>query len=61
MTDIITTIDKLKCAQRELQMRERVYKRWVEENKMSAGKAGHEIACMRAIVADYEKVPSHET
>ena len=50
MTDIITNADKLACAERELKMRQRVYPRWVEQDRMSAGKAAHEIACMQAIV-----------
>jgi hypothetical protein len=54
MTDIITTADKLACAKRELAMRKNAYTRFVEQNKMSAGKAAHEIAAMEAIVADYE-------
>jgi hypothetical protein len=54
MTDIITTADKLACARRELSMRRNAYPRWVEQNKMSAGKAAHELACMEAIVLDYE-------
>jgi hypothetical protein len=33
---------------------ENAYPRWVAQNKMSAGKAAHEIACMEAIIADYE-------
>jgi hypothetical protein len=54
MTDIITTADKLACAKRELAMRKNVYPRFVEQNKMSAGKAAHEIAAMEAIARDYE-------
>lgn len=54
MTDIITAADKLACAERELKMRKSVYPRWVENGKLSAGKAAHEIAAMEAIVADYE-------
>jgi hypothetical protein len=45
--------DKLACVERELKMRQRVYERWVEDGKMSAGKAAHEIACMEEIVKDY--------
>lgn len=60
MTDIITTADKLACAERELKMRTRVYARWVDENKMSAGKAAHEIACMQEIVKDYQKAADGE-
>jgi hypothetical protein len=54
MTDIITTADKLACAKRELAMRKAAYPRWVEQKKLSAGKAAHELACMEAIVEDYE-------
>lgn len=53
MTDVITTADKLACAERELAMRLRVYPRWVEEGKMSADKAKREVACMAAIARDY--------
>ena len=53
MTDIITTEDKLNCAERELKMRKRVYERQVDQGKMSAGLAAHEIACMEAILSDY--------
>lgn len=54
MTAIITTADKLACAKRELAMRRATYPRFVEQNKMSAGKAAHEIAAMESIVRDYE-------
>jgi hypothetical protein len=54
MTDVITTADKLACAKRELAMRKQCYPRWVKQNKMSAGQAAHQLACMQAIVADYE-------
>lgn len=60
MNDIITTTDKLACAERELKMRKRVYERWIAENKMSAGKAAHEIAAMEAIVADYQAAAEKE-
>jgi hypothetical protein len=54
MTDVITSADKLACAERELKMRRHVYPRWIEAGKISAGKAAHEIAAMEAIVADYK-------
>jgi hypothetical protein len=56
VTDIITTADKLACAERELKMRKRVYPRWVEEGRMSLGKSEHEIAAMEAIAADYRAI-----
>ena len=60
MTDIITDADKLKEAKRELAMRERVFPRWVEDGKISAGVAAHRIACMEAMVKDYEAVAEKE-
>jgi hypothetical protein len=55
MTDIITAADKLKCAERELKMRQSVYPRWIDAGKLSAGRAAHELAAMAAIVEDYRK------
>lgn len=42
--------DQIKCAKRELAMRERVYAQWVGQRRMSVAKSEHEIAAMRAIV-----------
>lgn len=58
--DIISELDKLECAERELKLRQRVYERWVDEGKLSAGKAAHEIAAMAAIVEDYRVRAQHE-
>lgn len=60
MTDVITTADKLQCAERELKMRREVYGRRVSWGKMSAGKAAHEIAAMESIVRDYEAAVKKE-
>jgi hypothetical protein len=60
MTDVITTADMLSCANRELAMRKATYPRWVEANKISAGKAAHELACMAAIVAHFRKLVEAE-
>lgn len=60
MTDVITNSDKLACAKRELGYRKFVYEKRVASGQMSAGKAAHEIACMEAIVADYEKLAAGE-
>jgi len=52
-----TTIDEqIKCAERELAMRERCYPRWIEQDRMRLDKAEHETACMRDIVATLKKV-----
>jgi len=42
--------DMIACARRELAMRQRVYPKWVKEERMNQQKADHEIACMAAIV-----------
>ena len=56
MSEYYTTQDCAKtmeqmaaCAQREYNMRKRVYPRWVEAGKMTAEKAKHEIECMESI------------
>lgn len=60
MTDIITDTDKLNCAEREVKLRQKHYPRWVEEGKLSLGKATHEIACMEAIAEDYRAKAAKE-
>jgi hypothetical protein len=58
--DIITDADKLACVQRELKLRQRVYPRFIEERRLSAGRAAHELAAMEAIVRDYEAKAAEE-
>lgn len=60
MTDVITTADKLKCAERELALRKRVYANRLETGRMSAGKVAHELACMEAILEDYRAAVERE-
>ena len=52
----MTEIEKLHCVERELKMRQRVYPRWVQIGRMSSAQAEHELACMAAIVEDYDKI-----
>ncbi len=40
-------------ALREVKMRERVYRRWVREGKMTAADADRRIALLQAIADDY--------
>jgi hypothetical protein len=51
---MITDADKLKCAQRELALRKRVYPNRVLTHRMKPREADREIAMMAAIVLDYE-------
>jgi hypothetical protein len=60
MARVISALQKLACARRELQMRRRVYPRWVEQGRITAYRAAEEIACMEAIVADYEEIAKKE-
>jgi hypothetical protein len=55
-----TAAEKLKAIRRELQMRNRVYARWVFDGKMTPHQAAHEIAVMEAIAEDYEKLAQQE-
>ena len=51
---IYSASDKLKCIKRELAMRERVYPRWVQQNKITQNEANEQIAIMKEIQDDYE-------
>ncbi len=56
----MTYQQQLEAARRELAMRERVYPRWVQQEKMTQEKADHEIAAMRAIVATLTPLADQE-
>lgn len=43
-------IEQIKCIEREIGMRERVYPRWVESKKMTQQKADEEIKTMREVL-----------
>ena len=49
----ITAADKLKCVERELKMRYRVYPRLVDNGKRTQQWADREIELMEEIAADY--------
>lgn len=57
---MITDTDKLKCAQRELMRRKRVYTNRVYTKRMTLREADRELAAMAAIVHDYEKLADKE-
>lgn len=42
--------EQIKCVERELGMRERVYKNWVINGKMKQEKADYEIKMMREVL-----------
>lgn len=50
---IFTDAEKRACAYRELEMRRRLYPRWVADGRMTEAEADREIALMQAIAEDY--------
>jgi hypothetical protein len=57
---IITAADKLKCVERELAYRYRVFARRVDAEKMTQKQADREIALMEEIAADYRTLAERE-
>lgn len=45
-----TLQEQIRCVERELALRKRVYPRFVLTGKMSAPKADQELACMEAVL-----------
>ena len=58
--DSITTMDKLRCALREISYRKHVFKRRVAEGWMTEAQAKREIALMAAIAEDYRAQATQE-
>jgi len=48
-----TALEKLRCAERELRMRNKMYPVWIAEGKMTDLQAKREIELMEDIAADY--------
>ena len=57
---MFTAREKADEAQRELVLRERVYSRYVQEGRMSAGVSDRRIALMKQIRDDYRKIEESE-
>jgi hypothetical protein len=57
---MISNTDKLRCVERELGYRRRVFARMVERSKMAERQSQNEIALMEAILADYQKLAALE-
>jgi len=54
MPEQFTADDKLRCLQRELALRERVYPARVATGRMKQAEADREIACIKSMIADYQ-------
>lgn len=46
--------EQIKCVEREISMRQRVYPRWVANEKMTQAKADYEIRVMKEVLATLE-------
>ncbi|WP_338822137.1 hypothetical protein WDM22_38625 [Bradyrhizobium septentrionale] len=57
---MITAMEKLRCVERELGYRRRVYTRLVERGKMSEPQRHQEIKLMEAILEDYRQLAADE-
>ena len=53
---MITIEDQIKAVEREINMRLRVYPKWVENKRMSQEKANKEIATMEAVLETLKEV-----
>lgn len=51
-----TLQEQMRCVEREIAMRERVYPRWVAMKKMTQIKADYELNCMKEVLATLESV-----
>ena len=60
MESNITIDDMIKCVEREIGMRMRVYPRWVEQHKMSQEKAVLEISTMQVVLEQLKKDKDNE-
>lgn len=56
----ITAHEKWKACERELDMRHRVYPKWVAAGKMTHREARYELDVMAEIVADYLRLADQE-
>ena len=55
MTPAFTTEEKLKCIEREIARRKRVFPNRVHTGRMSVGEALQELDCMRAIADSFRE------
>jgi len=53
-TAAIPLSEQIECVQREINMRHRVYPRWVEIGRITQAHADHQIAAMSAVLATLE-------
>lgn len=46
---------QVRCVEREIAMRERVYPRWVQSGRMTPNKAREELVTMRAVLGSLQR------
>jgi hypothetical protein len=55
-----TIRDQIRCVEREIALRRRVYPRWVAEERMSQVVADGEVSTMEAVLATLKRVAERE-
>lgn len=60
MSDLlpVTLGEQIKCLEREIGYRKRVYPRWVESGKMKLDQADYQVAAMEAALATLKGLPN---
>jgi GH15 family glucan-1,4-alpha-glucosidase len=56
----VSLATQIESAKRELAMRRSAYPKWVQNGRLTQGKADHEIAAMQAIIATLEALQANE-
>lgn len=57
---MITVAEQLKCVEKEIGFRKRLYPRWIESGKISPGKAEYEIKVMESIKTTLMLMPQDQ-
>jgi hypothetical protein len=57
----VTLEDQVKCVEREISMRERVYPRWVADKKLTQSTADRELNAMRAVLRTLKNLLENPT
>jgi hypothetical protein len=60
MTSDFSLTHQIKCVEREIGFRERVYPRWVADGKMTSEQADYQVQCMRAVLTTLQTLLPQE-
>lgn len=52
----VSLTDQIKDVEREIALREKLYPGWVSQKRLTAARADHQLACMRAVLRTLREV-----